>query len=205
MFVSSTIRVAGDTLMEGTEEIYVERKKEEEVERRMITWESTVEDSQESLIFEADMGDPDMEEDHEAWAETERWEKAREYTSTMDNNRDGGMIRYCYKKIGLVVFDVIGEFTDWIEKRVSWTNEQLATRTGEITMDKTETEKVKRNEKALNRVLSATMKAIDTIIEAQWEGEEPRGERKIWEKIFLREGRKAAEVAHSFVALEETA
>ena len=33
-------------------------------------------------------------------------------------------------------------------------------------MDKTEMEKVKRNEKVLNRVLSAAMKAIDTIMEA---------------------------------------
>ena len=96
------------------------------------------------------------------------------------------MTRYCYKRIGLVVFDVAGEFIDWIEKSLSWTNEQLATRTGENTMDKTEMEKVKRNEKALNRILSSTMKAIDTIIEAQLEGEEARGERKIWEKRYLR-------------------
>ncbi len=31
-------------------------------------------------------------------------------------------------------------------------------------MDKTEMEKVKSNKKALNRVLSATIKAIDTIM-----------------------------------------
>ena len=204
MCVYSTIRVAGDRLMEGTEEIYVERKKEEEVERRMITWKSRAEDSQESFEFEADMGDFNREEDKEAQAKTERWEKARKYTSTLDNNRDGGMTRYCYKRIGPVVFDVAGEFIDWIEKRLSWTNEQLATRTEENTMDKTEMEKVKRNDKALNRVLSATMKAIDTIMEAQWEGEEARGERKIWEKKFLQEGWKAAEQTHAFVALEET-
>ena len=110
MCVSSTIRIAGDRLMEGTEEIYVERKKEVEVERRMINWESTAEDSQESFEFETDMGDPNIKEDQEAQAETERWEKAREYTSTLDNNRDGGMTRYCYKRIGPVVFDVAEEF-----------------------------------------------------------------------------------------------
>ena len=49
--------------MEGTEEIYLERKKEEEGEWRMITWKSTAEDSQESFEFESDMGDSDMKED----------------------------------------------------------------------------------------------------------------------------------------------
>ena len=115
------------------------------------------------------------------------------------------MTRYCYKRIGPVAFDVAGEFIDCVEKRLSWTNEQLVTKIEENTMDKTEMEKVKRNEKALNKVLSTTIKAIDTIMEAQWEVEEARGERKIWEKIFLREGRKAAEQAHEFVALEEIA
>ena len=134
-----------------------------------------------------------MEEDQEAQAETERWEKAREYTSTLDNNRDGGMTRNCYKRIGPVVFNVAREFIDWIEKRLSWMNEQLATRTGENTMDKTEMEKLKIKKKTHNRVLSATIKAIDTIMEAQWQGEEARLERKIWEKKFLRKGRKAAE------------
>ena len=106
------------------------------------------------------------------------------------------MTRYCYKRIGPVVFDVAGEFIEWIEKRLSWRNEQLVTRMGENIMDKTEMEKVKRNEKALNRVLSSTMKAIDTIMEAQWKGEEARGKRKTWEKRYLREGQNAAEEAH---------
>ena len=88
------------------------------------------------------------------------------------------MTRYCYKRIGPVIFDILGEFIEWIEKRLSWTNEQLAKKTGENTMDKAEMEKAKRNEKALNRVLSATMKAIDTIMVAQLEGKEARGERK---------------------------
>ncbi len=63
MYVSRTIRVAGYRFMEGTEEIYLERKKEEEGEWRMITWKSTAEDSQESFEFESDMGDSDMKED----------------------------------------------------------------------------------------------------------------------------------------------
>ncbi len=75
------------------------------------------------------------------------------------------MIRYCYKRIRPVVFDLAGEFIEWIKKGLSWTNEQLATRTGENSMDQTEMEKVKRNEKVLNRVLSATMKTMDSIIE----------------------------------------
>ena len=73
MCVSSTIRVAEDRLMEGTEEIHIERKKEEEEEQRMITWESTAEDSQENFEFEADLGDSDMEEDQEIRDGTERW------------------------------------------------------------------------------------------------------------------------------------
>ncbi len=101
--------------MEGTEEIYINKKKGEEVERRIITWESTGEDSQEVFEFEADMGDCDMEEEQEVWAEIERWEKAREYTSTLDNNRYRRMTRYCYKRIRPVVFNVAGEFIDWID------------------------------------------------------------------------------------------
>ena len=51
--------------------------------------------------------------------ETESLEKAKEYTSTLDNNWDGGITRYCYKRIGLMVFDLAGEFINWFEKRLS--------------------------------------------------------------------------------------
>ncbi len=55
-----------------------------------------------------------MEADQEARAERGRWKKAREYNSTLDNNRNRGMTSNCYKSIGLVVFDETGEFIDWI-------------------------------------------------------------------------------------------
>ncbi len=126
----------------------------------MITWEYRAENSQESFKSETDMVDSDIEEYQEAQAETVRWKKAREYTSTLYNIRYRGMMRYYYKWIELVVFDVVGEFINCIEKRLSWTNEQLATRTGENNINKTAMEKVKRKEKALNKVLSAVMKAI---------------------------------------------
>ena len=57
------------------------------------------------------------------------------YTSTLDNYRDGEMKRYYYKRIGPVVFAIAEEFVDWIEKRLSWANEQQATRTGEHNPD----------------------------------------------------------------------
>ncbi len=122
MYVSSTIRVAGDRLMEGIEEISIERKKDEEGELRMITWRNIVEDPQEVSVDETATGDLYMEEDQEEQEETERWERAREYTTTLDNNRDGGLTRYCYKRIRPVVFDLAGEFVNWSENRLSWTN-----------------------------------------------------------------------------------
>ena len=207
MCVSSTIRVVEDSLMEGTQEIAAEREREEEVVMKRITWSSMVEDFEQDVEeeIEAELRAEERQE-RERQEETEKWERAMDFTLALpEKERSKGMSRRCYRRIGTVVFDVAGEFVDWVLRRLIWTKEELERDAGREEGEKEEGEKeeierLKKKVKALNRVLSTTVRALDTIMEAQWDDDSQA--KKKWEKTYLRGESKVCNEAHEAVAME---
>ena len=110
--------------MEDTEEIATERRREHMTQRRHSPEVETVRDTQAGSVNEE--GESEAAARREQ-LETEKWQQASKFTAALNKNKgqEDGQVRACYKRLGPVIFDVTGEFVEWIERRLIWTNREL--------------------------------------------------------------------------------
>lgn len=218
--VSSYIKITEDRLMEGTAEIEKERGEEKhrhegeatgkapmtQLEADIEMWDSSsnrtrilrgtsVQGSVE-IEDDDDMGksisesQKDMNKQDSHRREIKKWKQAQEFMLKLE---DDGEVRGCYRRLGPVIFDVTGEFIEFIEGKL-----KAAKRETENT-ENTPNSKIKKEISALSKVLSATTKALDTIM--KWESN--RRSLKDWEAIYLINGYETIEEAHRQVQEEE--
>ena len=132
----------------------------------------------------------DMNKQDSHRREIKKYKQEQEFMLKLD---DDGELRGGYRWLGPVIFDVTGEFIEFIEGKL-----KPAKRDTENT-ENTPNSKIKKEISALSKVLSATTKALDTI--KKWESN--RRSLKDWEAIYLINGYKMIKEAHRQVQEEE--
>ena len=78
--------------------------------------------------------------------------------------RDEGEIRGCVKRRGPVLFDITGEFTEFIEQRLMWAKRELGKEVEINGQREIRRETLRKEVDILSEVLTTTVKALDTIM-----------------------------------------
>ena len=88
------------------------------------------------------------------------------------------------KRRGSVLFDITGEFTEFIEQRLIWAKRELGKEVESNSQREIWRETLRKEVDILSKVLTTTVKALDTIMWYQWEADMKEKDR--WKSIHLK-------------------
>ena len=80
-------------------------------------------------------------------------------------------IRLCVKRRWPVLFDITGEFIEFIEKRLIWAKRRLGKEVEINCQREIRSETLRKDVYILSKVLTTIVKALDTIMRYQWEAD----------------------------------